>query len=433
MAEVKLSIADKPTLDKVLVNSEKILNAVSDSNTVFGFIERGDVLAPSQRIEYIDANKDYIPFSLNTSTGAIAQNSWYGFDFLVQNRPAMVRRDGTFDYWLNAVDYTKKIDGSDSDVANVDYDGNAFAWIPKIYKREKKIGDDRIVEFSMHHLDGFEPIGFKDPDGNELDGVWIPMFYGWRDSNGRMRSIANGDIATHSLDLSQEFTAINANGERYKFFAGTIIETLTDLMILFAKTTELQGAYGYGNSKGYVKTDTVTYGKTPNTATNCGQFYGTADGKSINRVFHSMVLITQNQSQRDPYMIIDKGRLKVSPNYKHGFSENTFIDGFVDTEFDVIDNSTITWTYPNHRETIEGFGSFPSNSPNKGSTSTGITDGVYASPKQSSIVGVPRRLGGCSDGETGGIRCLNLSGLASDVSWARGASLLLLPPIAAYE
>ena len=422
-AILSTTLADKPTLDEVNNTTKLIYNTLSTTNAVYGFIERGDVLAPSQRIEYIEANKDYTPFSLNTDTGAMILNSWSGFDWLEQNRPAMVKSDGTVDYWLNENDYTLKQDGSASDVSNVEYDGNAMTWFPKIYKYEKQIGADRIVKFSMSKLDGFEPIGFVDEEGKELSGVWGPIFYGWRDANGKMRSIANGDIATYSLTTAQEWTAISANGSRARFFGGAIIETLVDLMILFAKTTDLQTAYGKGNSSGYNSSDTTTYGKTANLATNCGQFYGTSDGKSINRVFHSMALITQNQYQRDPYLLVVKGRVKVSPNYKYDVSGDTYVD----TGLTIPDIESSNWTYPNHRRVIPEFGSFPEPEPNKGSTSLGITDGVYRYSSASSFVAVVLRFCNCSAGSLGGPRALNLGPSASYAYWDIGASLILLP------
>lgn len=421
--QLTTTIADKPTLDEVNNTTKQIYNSISEHTTVYGFIERGDVLAPSQRIEYIGANKDFTPFSLNPSTGTMALNSWSEFEWLKQNKPAMVRSDGTIDYWLNENDYTLKQDGSASDVSNVEYDGNAMAWFPKIYKYERQAGADRIVKFSMSKLDGFEPIGFVDEEGKELSGVWGPIFYGWKDDNGKMRSIANGDIATHSLNCGQEWTAISANGSRARFFGGSIIETLVDLMILFARTTDLQTAYGKGNSSGYNSSDTTTYGKTANLATNCGQFYGISDGKSINRVFHSMVLITQNQYQRDPYLLVVNGRVKVSPNYKYDVSGASYVDtGLVIPNVD-----TSKWTYPNHRRVISGFGSFPEPEPNKGSTALGITDGVYRYVTASSLVAVVRRFCNCADGLPGGPRALRLNASASIATWNIGASLILLP------
>ena len=94
------------------------------------------------------------------------------------NKPWMVRADGTPDYRLDENDYTKKEDGTASDVSNTSYNGGAFSWLAKIYKQEYMLGNDRVVKFSMRERDGFEPVGFKDPSNNVLEGVWIPMFYG---------------------------------------------------------------------------------------------------------------------------------------------------------------------------------------------------------------------------------------------------------------
>lgn len=146
----------------------------------------------------------------------------------------MVRSDGTADYRLNENDYTKKEDGTASDVANADYDGGAFAWAQKIYKREYTSGDDRYVLFRFEKADGFEPVGFIDPDNKELEGVWIPMFYGSIISD-KMKCIS-GNQPVYNKNTSQEKAAIDAFGTRAKFFGGAIIETLVDLMLMFGKT-----------------------------------------------------------------------------------------------------------------------------------------------------------------------------------------------------
>ena len=61
----------------------------------------------------------------------------------------MVRADGTPDYRLDENDYTKKEDGTASDVSNTSYNGGAFSWLAKIYKQEYMLGNDRVVKFSM--------------------------------------------------------------------------------------------------------------------------------------------------------------------------------------------------------------------------------------------------------------------------------------------
>ena len=133
----------------------------------------------------------------------------------------------------------------------------------KIYKREYMAGDDRYVLFRFEKADGFEPVGFLDPDNKELEGVWLPMFYGSIVAD-KMRSIS-GVQPDYSKNTATQKTAIDAFGSRAKFLGGPIVETIIDLLIMFAKTTELQTAYGCGNMSGYDASLDPTYGvkKTP--------------------------------------------------------------------------------------------------------------------------------------------------------------------------
>ena len=76
----KIYVADKETLDKVY-------NYLVEANPVFGFIEHNDVMSATARIEYIGANKDYTPISLNKSTGVMSLNSWADFPVILGNKP----------------------------------------------------------------------------------------------------------------------------------------------------------------------------------------------------------------------------------------------------------------------------------------------------------------------------------------------------------
>ena len=311
----KTFIADKETLDKVY--------AAVSAAPYYGFIEHNAILAPGQRIEYIGINKDWSPITV-TKGGGYTLNEWAAFPWLLGNKPYMVRSDGTPDYRLNEDDYTLKEDGTASDVANTEYDGGAFAWVPKIYKREYMAGDDRYVLFSMTAADGFEPIGFIDPDDKELEGAWLPMFYG-SIVDEKMRSLS-GLQPDYSKTTDAQNTAITAVGDRAKFLGGALMHTLIDLEIMLAKTTNLQSAYGSGNSSGYDASLTPTMGVKQNAVVGGGQFFGTSDGKSLNKIFHSIVLGSYQQWMRDPYMLLVNGRYKVSKNYKYDLTGATYTD-----------------------------------------------------------------------------------------------------------
>ena len=410
----RVNIADKETLDK-------IYNALVPDE-IYGFIEHMDILAPGQRIEYTGANKDYSPITVNKETGQASYNSWANFPWLLANKPYMVHSDGTADYRLNENNYAQKEDGSASDVANAAYDGGAFAWAMKIYKQEYTVGSDRVVNFSISKRDGFEPIGFIDPSNRELEGVWIPMFYGTIISD-KMKCIS-GNQPCYNTATAAEKTAIDAFGSKAKFFGGAIVETLIDLMILFAKTTDLQAAYGNGNCSGYDASLAPTYGVKQNAVVGGGQFYGTSDGKSLNKIFHSIVLGSYNQWMRDPYVVCVNGKVKVSKNYNYDLTGAAYEDAGI-THGKINDNAAYGPVYAHIFRTIGGFGALPA-APYKGSTALGGCDGMWVN---TGITAGALRFGSCNDGLAAGPRALDLSITAGNAYWAFGAAILLLPPV----
>ncbi len=410
----RVNIADKETLDK-------IYNALVPDE-IYGFIEHMDILAPGQRIEYTGANKDYSPITVNKETGQASYNSWANFPWLLANKPYMVHSDGTADYRLNENNYAQKEDGSASDVANAAYDGGAFAWAMKIYKQEYTVGSDRVVNFSISKRDGFEPIGFIDPSNRELEGVWIPMFYGTIISD-KMKCIS-GNQPCYNTATAAEKTAIDAFGSKAKFFGGAIVETLIDLMILFAKTTDLQAAYGNGNCSGYDASLAPTYGVKQNAVVGGGQFYGTSDGKSLNKIFHSIVLGSYNQWMRDPYVVCVNGKVKVSKNYNYDLTGAAYEDAGI-THGKINDNAAYGPVYAHIFRTIGGFGALPA-APYKGSTALGGCDGMWVN---TGITAVALRFGRCHNGLGAGPRALALDNAAGNASWNIVAAILLLPPV----
>ncbi len=425
MAGEKIYIADKETLDKVY-------NILAD-DPVYGFIEHNGILSPGSRIEYIGLNKDFSPLVRNKADGSMALNSWADFPVIKANKPYMVRADGTPDYRMSETNYAQKESGGASDVANSSYNGGAFSWLMKIYKNEEMVGNDRIVRFSLTARDGYEPVGFIDPSNNELEGVWLPMFYGSilgaSGSTPKMVSLS-GMQPTHSNTTAQEKTAITNFSSRAVFLGGPIVETITDLLIMFAKTTNLQEAYGYGNCAGYDASQSPTYGVKQNAIVGGGQFYGTDDQHSLNKIFHSIVLGSYQQWMRDPYEVVVNGRVKVSKNYTYDPTGAAYTD----TGIAVPDNKT--WDtnhnaldYPAHFRTVPGYGSIPALGMDGGSSATGGCDGLWRKDPKQTFSGVCLRFGSCDAGLHCGPRARGWYNSVTDAAWGVGAADLLLPPV----
>ena len=418
-------IADKKTQDK-------IYNMLA-ADPVYGFIEHNDILSPSERIEYIGLNKDFTPLMRDKQSGRMVLNSWADFSVIKANKPYMVHADGTPDYRLNEDDYAKREDGTASDVSNTAYDGGAFSWLMKIYKNEEMAGNDRIVRFSLTPRDGYQPVGFIGPDNKELEGVWIPMFYGsilGADGETPKMVSFSGLQPTHNNTTDQEKTAITNFSSRAVFLGGPIVETVTDLLIMFAKTSNLQEAYGYGNSSGYDVSLTPTMGVKQNAVIRGGQFFGTSDGKSLNKIFHSIVLGSYQQWMRDPYEVVVNGRVKVSKDYTY---DPTGVE-YTDTGIAVPDNKIWDATnnaldYPVHYRTVSGYGSIPALGMDGGGSATGGCDGLWRRDPKQTFTGVCIRFGYCVRGNACGLRARHWGDRGTHAFWDVGAAVLLLPPV----
>ena len=133
MTENKVFIAEQETLLEVKEQTEKLIrNLIPTDAPIYGMvIHEASDLNPATRVEYLGANKDFKPMSMNMATHAMDYGSWADWSWLKANVPVMCGWDGEIKYYLNPDDYTKKADGTASDVSNANFAGNAMAVIKK--------------------------------------------------------------------------------------------------------------------------------------------------------------------------------------------------------------------------------------------------------------------------------------------------------------
>ena len=428
----KVFIAEQETLLEVQEQVEKLVrNLVPDDAPIYGMvIHEASDLNPSTRVEYLGANKDFTPVSMNMSTHAMNYGSWADWGWLKANVPVMCNWDGGIDYFLDPDDYTKKADGTDSDVANIDYAGDAMAIVKKIYKKEYKVGNDRYVYFCERKVDDdFHAVGF-DVLGKERDYMLIPMFYGSIDANGKMRSIAgqwscltaSGSASDNStgtaIGTAEQYAAIQKASKNALFFGGALVNTLADICILLSKSTNSQGAFGSGMCSTYVEDKTQHYGTQINTVIGGGQFYGSNDNQSFNKIFHSCVMGSYMLWQRDPYMLLINGRIKVSPDYTYDLTGAAYLD----TGVDLAANNYYATT-----QVIKDFGAVPTDEV-VCTSATGYCDHTWVN---AAITAVSLRFGHCDNGANDGLWARPLGGVAANAGWDNGASKLLPAPAAA--
>lgn len=217
---------------------------------LYGYDIDLDTAAPADRVSYPDGvfNAGFAKAAMDFDAGAFSYGGWPstpGEKFMP--RPCMLNFDGTVAYYLDPDDYTKKADGTDSDVANVDFGGNAMMEWPKIYA--KRWEEDGVYHFRCSNVkvDGdYECWSNYDINNNEIPHFYTPIFFGSRDSSGRMRSIS-GRANVMSNTAQQEIDAAKLNGADI-WYTEVLADRqlINDLLVMLYKSTNLQAAAGMG-------------------------------------------------------------------------------------------------------------------------------------------------------------------------------------------
>ena len=168
----------------------------------------------------------------------------------------MLKTNGQVDYYLNENDLTKKIDGSASDIANINYDGNAMMeWGNGTDIIWWKIAPDKgnpnsaSLYVANYQADkDFKNLNFIDINGNEKSHFYTPIYNGSLDSNNKLRSIS-GQTVIKSKTASQEMTYARANGTGYEIEQYVDRLLINILLIIMGKSTDTQDVFGRGMSE----------------------------------------------------------------------------------------------------------------------------------------------------------------------------------------
>ena len=307
------------TTGKAIVESIKALGLrINADKRVYGFHIDGNDSNPSTRVRYLLDAVGMTPAKMNFTSGTFDYGSWD--DAFFMPRPCMLKYDGTVDYYLNENDYTKKADGTASDIASADYGGNAMMewgdgtnliW----WKIVPDKGNDKSASIYIANYkadDDFVCYNHIDKDGNVKSHFYTAIYNGSLDSSNRLRSIS-GQTVIKSKTATQEMSYANANGD------GWDIETYVDrmlisfLLILISKSSNLQACFGDGMSQNTLEESLLLQTGTMNAK---GLFWGESTGKSGVKVF-GMENFWGNQWRRTAGLILANGitKARLTPPY----------------------------------------------------------------------------------------------------------------------
>ncbi len=400
------------TTGKAIVESIKALGLrINADKRVYGFHIDGADSNPSTRVRYLLDSVGRTPAKMNFTAGAFDYGSWA--DAFFMPRPCMLKYDGTVDYYLNENDYTKKANGTASDIASADYGGNAMMewgdgtnliW----WKIVPDKGNDKSASIYIANYkadDDFICPNHEDKYGNMKSHFYTPIYNGSLDSSNRLRSIS-GQTVMKSKTATQEITYAGNNGDGWDIESYADRMLITFLLILISKSTNSQACFGEGMSQNAVQESLLLQTGTMNTK---GLFWGESTGKAGVKVF-GMENFWGNQWRRTAGLILANGvtKVKLTPPY------NT--DG---SGYKIISSIAPSGTSGGYIKDIifskDGFAL----SAASGSESTYYCDGLWYNNE---ITAFALFGGDLYNGRRCGALCVGLDAAPSAAVWSLGAS-----------
>ena len=396
------------------------------------------------------------PAHMDFTNDRFDYGSWGNAFFVRDCYPVALNLDGTIAYRLDPDDYTKKMDGTPSDIFyellatepsdwstqwkqyytksgdeyvlnsqssaptfatdtyykltySSSFTGNFMMAFPKVWFYRHEDSQYNYIEISNHRLsDDWKCYAHINASGQEVDFIYLPLFKGViKDS--KLRSLP-GQIPQGNTTATDEVNAATALGSRWQIWDHSSAELINDLLTLMSKSIDSQGRFGQGRSSGYDPTDTVTYGKLQTgTLIKKGKFHGYSATTKEVKVFGIEGFWGNRWDRLQGMLLVNNvWQIKMTPPYN-----------FTGTDFVTLSNAEVPAVneYLSKVQTSE-YGSIPASITN-GSSTKYFKDYFY---KAATDTRVARRGGHCNYGGNAGFRYVNVGDAASNSAWHIGAS-----------
>lgn len=189
------AVQNKTLYDKFLTIDANIaaIRVMMDA-VLYGYRVNKNDGNPDTRVEYMYDAVGMTPARMNYTTGFFDYGSWANAWFITGNKPVALKFDGTVDYELDPDDYTKKADGTNSDVSDASYAGNFMASMPTVWFKRWEDDDYEYVAISNKQITpDFYADAHDNGEGDINDMIYLPMFKGVT-IDGKLRSIAGAAV-----------------------------------------------------------------------------------------------------------------------------------------------------------------------------------------------------------------------------------------------
>ena len=241
---------------------------------VFGIHINGALSDPDSMVTYLEDAVGMTPAHMDFDNDVFDYGSWENAFFVP--KPCMLKYDGTVDYYLDPNDYTKKIDGTASDVSDDTYAGNAMMEWPKIWLKMVPDTDPKSASVYISNYkadDDFHCWSNINSKGAEVDHFYTPIYNGSIVSS-KLRSISGKAYSAlcQNKNAQQEIDLAHANNPStdilWETELYTDIQLIQWLLVLISKSLDSASKFGEGR-RGQASAATSMLGT------------GTMDGKGL--------------------------------------------------------------------------------------------------------------------------------------------------------
>lgn len=395
---------------------------------VYGFHVNGKESNPDLMITYLADAVGLTPCHMDYEQDRFDWGSWKDAFFIP--KPCMLKFDGKVAYYLDPNDYTKKADGTPSDVADTSFEGNAMMEFPRIWWKVVPDANDTSsasVYIASYQADSDFHAWSNINSKNELiDHFYTPIYNGSLDEGGKLRSIS-GQAIINTKNAQAEIDAAKKNNpvdSEIQWWTETYADNmlLQFLGMLIGRCTDTQKTFGAGYIEGGGSADKLV---TTGGLEKKGLFWGTKANDKLGVKFFGMEHFWGHQWRRYAGHVLVDGVEKVKLTYGTadggGTGYNTTGANYLATP-----RPKHTGTSGNYIKTMyfSKYGMGPL-SVDGGSATTYYSDAcwfndAYNNPYAS-------RGGLCDSGLVCGLFSLALNAAPSNAHWAVGASVSCKP------
>ena len=225
------------------------------TSVVYGWHVDPSIADSSNAVTYLEDAVGMTPAAMGTST--FNYGSWE--DAFFMPKPCMVRSNGEVAYYLDPNDYSKKADGTPSDVANPDFDGNAMMEWGKIWYKfagGETDGEGYFYVSNVQVDDSYHCWCNYDSKDNITDHFYTAIYNGTgttklRSISGVALTSANGNGGTTVTQEVERALANNTTAD-VEWYTDVWADRLliNALLVLMGKSLNTQATFGRGLDTG---------------------------------------------------------------------------------------------------------------------------------------------------------------------------------------